>query len=312
MCYINKIKNKLLNLFSVVKINSIKAICNIVKIIFAIFLIALFLIISIFLFRFFDVQNPTGVQSQEIYIYGISLGNWYTWITLIGLLFTALWSMHQYTKNRLSKQQEKSAEIAQEFSNTLIEKMGIISDVLMPNDEIKKMVNTIVKSKKLNQFTILEIRNVLNDTNCFKKYDKIIYSKRTQQRYNEILYKRYNDIERNKFDSYFPLLVENTLNHLEAICINISSQAAGSQFIYDSLHQSILKTVEMLSVKISSNNGNNVDKYYTNIIQVYNMWNKQKEKDIKKLRKTQIKINKLNTKAKQEINNLLTKKNKTV
>ena len=42
------------------------------------------------------------------------------------------------------------------------------------------------------------------------------------------------------------------------------------------------------------------------------MWNKQKEKDIKKLRKTQIKINKLNTKAKQEINNLLTKKNKTV
>lgn len=278
-------------------------------------ILLLLIFIAVITFLFFNnsvVLNPDNVDSQEILFYGISLNNIGTWFTSIALFFTALWSMYQYTKNRISKQQEKASEIAQDFSNTLIEKMGIISDVLMPNNEIQKMISKIVKSKKLNQFTTLEIKNILEDEKCFEKCNKIIHSKRTQKRYDEILKKRYNNTEKGRFDSYFPLLVENTLNHLEAVCISISSQAAGSQFIYDSLHQSFLQTVEILSIKISSNNRNNVDKYYTNIIQVYDMWNKQKTKDIQKLRKTQNKINKLDNKAKKEINNLLSKKNKTV
>ena len=56
--------------------------------------------------------------------------------------------------------------------------MGIISDVLMPNHEIQKMFSKIVKSRKLNQFTTLEIRNILEDEKCFEKCDKIIHSKR--------------------------------------------------------------------------------------------------------------------------------------
>ena len=281
--------------------------------IICIILVLLFItIITIVFFSNSTVLTPEDVESQQILFLGISLENLGVWFASIALIATALWSMYQYTKNKISKQQEKASEIAQDFSNTLIEKMGIISDVLMPNHEVQKMVTKIVKSKKLNQFTTLEIRNILEDEKCFEKYDKIIHSKRTQKRYNEILEERYNDIEKNRFDSYFPLLVENTLNHLEAICINISSQAAGSQFIYDSLHQSFLRTIEILSIKLSSNNRNNVDKYFTNIIQVYDMWSKQKTKDIRKLRKTQSKIDKLNNKAKKEINTLLSKKNKTV
>lgn len=291
------LKKNIEHVFNFVKYLWERIICIILLLIFIIIITFLFFSNSIIL-------NPEGVESQQILFLGISLENLVAWFTSIALIATALWSMYQYTKNKISKQQEKASEIAQDFSNTLIEKMGIISDVLMPNHEIQKMITKIVKSKKLNQFTTLEIRNILEDEKCFEKCDKIIHSKRTQE--------RYNDIEKNRFDSYFPLLVENTLNHLEAICINISSQAAGSQFIYDSLHQSFLRTVEILSIKLSSNNRNNVDKYFTNIIQVYDMWNKQKMKDIQKLRKTQNKIDKLNNKAKKEINNLLSKKNKTV
>ena len=106
--------------------------------------------------------------------------------------------------------------------------------------------------------------------------------------------------------------MENTLNKLEAICMSISSQAAGSQFIYESLHQMFLSTVETLSIKISSPNLNNVDKYYTNIISVYNIWNAQKQKDINKLNKTTKKINKLKNKVNKEISKLLSKQTKTV
>lgn len=312
MCYINEIKNKLVGLFVKFKSIIIKAIITILKFAFVIFLVGLFLFLSVWLSKYCNIQNPTEVESQEIYIFGISLENWCTWITLFGLLFTAIWSMHQYNKNKLSKQQEKASEIAKDFSNELIEKMGIVFDVLMPNIAMQKMISKIVQSKKLNQFTTIEISAILDDKDCFEKCDKIIHSKRTQSRYDKILEQRYSDVERNKFDSYFPLLVENTLNRLEAICINISSQAAGSQFIYDSLHQSFLRTIEVLSIRISSSNHNNVDKYYTNIIQVYDMWNIRKNKDIKKLNKTNKKISKLENKMEKTINNLLSKKSKTV
>lgn len=272
----------------------------------------LIFIVSFIILKQFPYSMPNDVQSQEIYIYGISLNNIGIWFTAIGLIVTAFWSIYQFTKNKILKQQEKASEIAQDFANNLIEKMGIISDVLLANKELKKMIKCIMKSRKLNQFTALEISRILKDKKCFEKCNKIIHSKRTQERYFKILNKRYNSFERNRFESYFPLLVENTLNHLEAICINISSQAAGSQFIYNSLHQSFLNTVEVLSIKISSNNDNNIDKYFINIIQVYNMWNYQRQKDIDKFKKTKNKIKKLENKANKEIYNLLNKKNETV
>lgn len=174
------------------------------------------------------------------------------------------------------------------------------------------MISKIKSSQKLHQFTTLEMSEILKDSNCYEKCYRIIHSKRTQKRYNALLNKRYNEFEKNRFESYFPLLIENTLNHLEAICINISSQAAGSQFIYDSLHQSFLNTVEVLSIKISSINHNNIDKNFINVIQVYNMWNEQRTKDIKKFKKTKLKIDKLENKVNKEIFDLLNKKTKTV
>lgn len=281
--------------------------------IFCIILLLLFIgIITYLFFSNATILNPETVESQEILFCGISLENIATWFTSIALICTALWSMYQFVKSKTSKQQEKASEIAQDFASNLIEKMGIISDVLLPNKEMEQMISKIVQSKELNQFTIIEISNILEDENCFKKCNDIIHAKETQEKYDKILSERYNDEEKKKFDSYFPLLVENTLNHLEAICINISSHAAGSQFIYNSLHQSFLNAVEVLSIKISSNNSNNVDKYYTNIIEVYNMWNTQKTKDIEKLNTTNRKISKLDSKAKKEIYKLLNKKSRTV
>lgn len=276
-----------------------------------IIVLILIFVTSFFILKSFPCAMPKDVQSQEIYVLGISLNNIGIWFTAIGLIVTAFWSIYQFTKSKILKQQEKASEIAQDFSDNLIERMGLISDVLMPNQEVQNMIKKLDTSK-LTQFTVVEMLEIMNDEKCFEKFHKIINSKRTQKRYNETLNSRYNKIEKEKFDSYFPLLIENTLNKLEAICINISSQAAGSQFIYESLHQMFLSTVEILSIRISSSNANNVDKYYVNIISVYNMWNLQKQKDIKKLNKTNKKIYKLEKQADKEIKKLLNKQTKTV
>ena len=257
------------------------------------------------------INNPTNIEAQQILIFGVSLENWVAWYTVIGLAVTALWSMYQYTKSVTRRQQEKASAIAQDFSNLLIEKLAIISNVLLKNNEIHKMV-AIISNSKLQSFTTIEIINILNDKDCFDKYHKYLYSKRTQKRYEESLKRIYSKNEQEKFYSSFPLLVETTLNQLEAICINISSHAAGSEYIYNSLHQSFLKFVEILAIKISTNNNNNVDKYFTHIIQVYNMWNNEKNRDIEKFEKTQKKIAKLYNKAEKEVQKILEKKNKTV
>lgn len=284
-------------------------------VIFFLIFIVIVIAISNLAQTFFGINIISIINSdevQQILIFGISLDNWCTLLTMFGVLIGAGWGLMQYDRNTKLRQQEKASEIAQDFANNLIEKTALISDTLMSNKEFQKMIAKIVKSKKLNQFTYWEIIDILGDKQCFNKCEQIIRSKRTQQKYTQLLETKYNETERTRFNSNFSILVETTLNHIEAVCINISSKAAGSQFIYDSLHQSFLNIIEILSIKISKRNYNNVDKYFINVIDVYNMWNKQKNKDIQKFNKTQAKIDKLNHRVSLEVNKLLSKKSKTV
>lgn len=273
-------------------------------------LLIFIIIITILFFNNSSILNPENIASQQVLFLGISLENLSIWLTLIALITTALWSMYQYTKNRVAKQQEKASEIAIDFADNIIERMGMISDVLTADSKIKEIINHLNPSK-LNQFTFMEILEIL-DEKYIDDFFEVVESPKTQKEYNKILEERYNKKEREKFDSCFPLLIENTLNKLEAICINISSKAAGSQFIYESLHQMFLDTIEILAIGISVPNKDNINKYYTNIISVYNMWNIQKNNDKKKFNKTIKKVQKLEKKREKEIKKLLTKQTKTV
>lgn len=67
--------------------------------------------------------------------------------------------------------------------------------------------------------------------------------------------------------------MSDVLNELEYLSMFLSSQAAGSKYVYQSLHQVFLRTVRALAVEISiTNNSSYSDKYYTNLISVYNEW----------------------------------------
>ncbi len=304
MYYIDKIKRHLSNWLEYAKE-------HLVRIIFIIIIFGLFC----FLFTLFPRENilddNANISEQHIIILGITLENWLTALSIVGLIIGAIWAIYQFDKNINRKQQEKASEIAKNFADNFVERFAIISEVLLKNKEIRAMLSKIT-TENLKSFTNIEILDIVKDKNCFNKYTQIIDSPKTQAKYEALLNKLYNEKEQEKFNSHFSRLVENTLNQLEAACINISSNAAGSEYIYNSLHQSFLQFVEILSIRIATNNRNNVDKYYTHIIQVYNMWNAQKSKDIEKFNKTQKKINKLNNKAKKEVRKLLEKKNKTV
>lgn len=89
-------------------------------------------------------------------------------------------------------------------------------------------------------------------------------------------------MDNKTFPFHFSSLIDEVLNSLESVCMNISSHAAGSVFIYQSLHQIFFDTVNVLGFEISTrNNGKYSDKFFTNIIYVYNEWQKLYKKSIK-------------------------------
>ena len=77
--------------------------------------------------------------------------------------------------------------------------------------------------------------------------------------------------------------------------MNISSKAADSDFIYQSVHQIFLRTVRLLYLEISILNVDSTDKFYTNIIDVYNKWMKiyliNKKKENKRIKKSNLDLN---------------------
>lgn len=278
--------------------------------IFIVIVIAISNLVQTF-FRINIINIVNSDEVQQILIFGISLDNWCTLLTMFGVVIGAGWGLIQYDRNTKLRQQEKASEIAEKFSDEIINKLSVISYVLMHRSEFKTILEKI-NPDKLSTFSQYEIIEISNDKSIFNKFNLILSSKNTQRDYEYYLHTKYNEDEIKSFDSNFVRLVESTLNKLEAICMNISSQAAGSQYIYQSLHQILLYNIHILSILIAQNNVNNFDKYFVNVIEVYNMWNTQKQKDKAIFHQTAQKVKKLEDKRNNEIKKLLNQKPRTV
>lgn len=258
--------------------------------------LALILLFTFLFFKYSTIINPNEIESQQILVFGISLDNLGTWLTAVGLIVAAFWSLIQYEKGKVAKRQEKASEIAKSFSNRLTTKCSIIYQVIR--------LSKIYPLLKLNQkeydhfktFTTNEIRNIYSDDNFIEKYVNTRKESDLDQLYYRVLDSRisFNTLEgltkSNKTYSEeeaqklfilnnadlpfkFKALISDTLNELEYLCMSLSSQAAGSKYVYQSLHQAFLRTIRLLSVEIAITNKNSsTDKYYTSIISVYNEW----------------------------------------
>lgn len=330
-----------------------------------IFLIIAILFIgsSILLFNF-SRQTPDNFETQEIFIFDISLNNWGIWITALGGVLALFWGIYQFDKSKNLSQQEKGAEIAKLFSDELLNKCYIIGTVISKSSLGDLLDLKHINMNNLKRFDREEISNLYENQqfwnsyeDCFNNGDlqltylhllehristksikeiiyknskeitsiieKIMSKKYSKRQLNDLkakgllhiefkkfylqkhsideynnLYKRtYTDEEARKLfvlDNQglpfrFGSLVSDVLNELEYICMYISSQSAGTYYIYQSLHQIFLRTVKTLAATIGYYNKNYADKYYTNIIHVYVEWQKIRKKDGEKEEKNKLK-----------------------
>lgn len=181
-------------------------------------------------------------------------------IIVAAITFVSVVLIYIDYRNRKNKERaEKSIEIAKEFALEIISPLSILYAFFTAYN-IDKIINKI-NFIQLEDFDLEELHSLYNDSDI-NKYQKLIQE---------------NDSKHKIRD-----LICDTLNKLEYMCMYISTNVADEKYIYNSLHQQFLKVIALLYLEISSTNINSKDKYYTNIIHVYNLWKNKYIKASKK------------------------------
>lgn len=167
-------------------------------------------------------------------------------------------------KYRKSKEKaEKSIQLAEVFANKIIRPLSIIGVFLE-----EKGIADIIKNKKLIELELFDINEM-----------KSLYSEQDIKKVDAIL-----NESKEKKDQAMLLLINTTLNYLEAMCMYISSNVANDKYIYPSLHQVLLGSVQTLYFNIAMLNTDVKDKYYCHLITVFNKWKNKYIKECEKER----------------------------
>lgn len=86
-----------------------------------------------------------------------------------------------------------------------------------------------------------------------------------------------------------------TLNKLEHMSMNFICKIADDDVVYNSLHQVFLKYIELCYIFIAQRNIDAKDKYYVNIIQLYNLWKNRYLKELEEENELVSKLGKKNS-----------------
>lgn len=177
--------------------------------------------------------------------------NFYLAIIVATISFISAILIYLDYRSRKDKERaEKSIKIAEDFASKIIIPISIIS-VKFREYGIDAIVNNKVNFMQFCDFDKEEL-DTLYSSEDIEDYIKLI--------------------NQNDVDHKLHILMRNTLNTLEYMCMNICTGVSDEKYIYNSLHQQFLKAIASLYFEISMINIDNKDKYYTNIIQVYDMW----------------------------------------
>lgn len=198
-----------------------------------------------------------------------------------------------YTHQKERSKKEAACNLAKHYANSLIDKYSDISSVFEAsgiNAEIKRLIEI----DKLENFDSEEIHKILQSKNADGKdfVDKLLHidpeailnTKISSARSvfeREMISKSYLQkddegkyvIKNGRFlQTDFMQEIGALLNELEWFAMNCRYGLADEELLYQSLHQSYLSTVWMLSYFISVQNTNDAEKVFTNVIWLFNKW----------------------------------------
>ena len=200
-----------------------------------------------------------------------------------------------------------ACDLARYFAEEIIPSASLFRRVLeKSNEEAYETYRTIFPANRLVNFDALELSELLSASKHDEKIVSNILNGVTPAIiYNEKLKNCRNDSERVLIAEYYlEVLKDNPSeegiqkkalllsdykanmmslqNKLEWFSMNFRKKMADEDTVYQSLHQWFLFTVKLLYYPIAKENSHNPDKYYSNIIWLYNHWNNKLKEDEQK------------------------------
>lgn len=205
-------------------------------------------------------------------------------ITIVSIL--AVYCDYKYNKKK--GKAEKAIELAKYFMEEILPGLSFLEKQYEENG-----IGTLIKKHKFfefEDFDLEELEGLFTDVerkSIIKKIDdtKIAFE-------NE---------KGEKMEIGITPFTSDLLNKLEYMCMSITSGVADDSYIYDSLHQTFLNTVQLLYIHVANRNIDEKDKFYRNVIKVYNNWKKKYLKEQAKEEKIKNRIEKSKKKIKKKM-----------
>lgn len=210
---------------------------------------------------------------------------------------SAFYAYRAYKHQRERSRKEAACKLAAHYADVILEKDAFISSVYrtMGLDEyIHKTINMndMAEFDREELEAILKKQGIELDAFMKKLYtiDPFVILQNSMLRersaadrcttYSEYIVVNEQTGERRiKNETYlvsdFYQEIIDLLNQLEWFGMNFQYGLADEELLYQSLHQTFLSTVWRLYPWISSNNVNNEDKTYTNVIWLFDIWRKR-------------------------------------
>lgn len=198
---------------------------------------------------------------------------------------------HEQIKNETEKIQ-KSIELIGYFKDNILNKITVIK-YIFDNSNISNILNCIDKTK-IKNFDVHELKQLLtekqindlkgkkNDDDFLKAIiianeifdlnlpDMCINLENTENKSGAGILN--NPKTTKVINAFMSNFIIDTLNNLEYFSMYFAHNIADESVIYQSAHQEFIEITELLYYLISINNTTENSKYYTNLIELYNIW----------------------------------------
>lgn len=185
-------------------------------------------------------------------------------------LYQEYWKTLNITQKITMKDFTKT-EFLSYFSEDMLNKMSYLPRNFLIEDFFENSLN--------NQTKFFEIYTE------FKKRNYRFYSKKEIEESEEKIKKerRLSNIKLELLgNNLFEKMItknESVVNKLEYFSMNFISGIADESVVYQSLHQSFFGVLSFFYPQIClANDGTGKDKYYTNLINLYNLWKEREER----------------------------------
>lgn len=218
-------------------------------------------------------------------------------IYVISGVVIAVWQYYlSYVDSRRNKDLifvQKAVDLSEYYKDNILCYIAPIR-YIYNNSGINDILSKIDKNK-IEFFDEKELHMFLNDNdiqelkkiqNSDKFFDIII---KANFIYNlglsEDVIKYYNEnrplseTDSEILSRFLNKLISKTLNNAEYFALHFTHNVADKTVIYKSLHQTYISMVQMLYYNIAIKNPLSPTKYFTNIIELYEIWHKQEQED---------------------------------